>query len=67
MKLDKNMIQQRMKELEEIVNKMDVPVYRRRNVSWLKKNLAVKNASNAKFQSAMTLIELLLSNGVAHG
>lgn len=66
MKLDKNMIQQRMSELEDLVHKMDVPVYRRRNVLWLKKNLRTRNETSDNFQPAMQLIELLLSNGVGH-
>lgn len=53
--------------LENITKEMDVPVYRRRSVSWLHKNLSVKNKLHPLFYKAMTIINELLENGVAHG
>jgi hypothetical protein len=54
-------------QLERLVTKMDVPVYKRNNPVWLKKHLRVKNEAHPSFQDAMRLVEELLSNGVGHG
>jgi hypothetical protein len=54
-------------ELEKLVKHMEIPVYRRSNVCWLRKNLRVKNSDHPHFESAMKLVEELLSHGVGHG
>jgi hypothetical protein len=63
----KSQIQAWLEELEQLTRTMDVPVYRRNNVAWLNKSLAVKNKSHANFEKAMGLIKELLSHGVCHG
>ena len=55
---------QKLVELEELVGKMDVPIFRRRSVRWLERNLAVRNASHPDFDKVMVLVRDLLSHGV---
>lgn len=54
-----------IEELERITKKMDVPPYRRTNVRWLERNLAIRNAGKPEFDRAMQIIGELLQNGVA--
>ena len=52
-------------ELERITAKLDVPFYRRRNVRWLERNLAIRNSGKPGFDRAMEIIGELLQHGVA--
>lgn len=54
-----------LQELERLTSKMDVPTYRRRNVRWLERNLALRNADRPEFQRAKEIIGELLQNGIA--
>jgi hypothetical protein len=51
-------------ELEQITRKLDVPLYRRRNVRWLERNLAIRNSGKPGFDRALEIIGELLQNGV---
>lgn len=63
----KTQLRELLQQLETLVKKMDVPVYRRNNVCWLKRHLGVKNSSHPYFMSVMKIVEELLSHGVGHG
>ena len=56
----------KLEKLEKLVSKMDVPVYRRRNVRWLQSHLHERNLQHKNYQQAMEIIEELLCNGVAN-
>jgi hypothetical protein len=64
---NRELIKLQLDTLERLAAKMDVPLYKRRNVSWLEKNLAVRNQGHKNFKDAMILIEELLKVGVSHG
>ena len=63
----KTNIQETLNRLERIVRKMDVPGFRRRNVSWLSKYMHERNASHPQYNEAISLVQELLSHGVANG
>lgn len=63
----KTQLRELLQQLEKLVKRMDIPVYRRNNVCWLKRNLRVKNSSHPHFESVMKIVEELLSYGVGHG
>jgi len=51
------------KELQEILNDMDVPKFRRNDLKWLVRNLGVRNSNHSKFPRAMEIIiQTLLEN-----
>lgn len=49
-----------MKRLDEILNTMDVPISRRSDLSWLSRNLFVKNSHNPLFKEATEIIKELV-------
>jgi hypothetical protein len=51
-------------DLESLTSKMDVPVFRRRSVLWLNKNLAKKNKNHPKFKEAQSIVDQLHKMGV---
>jgi hypothetical protein len=51
-------------ELESLTSKMDVPVFRRRSVLWLNKNLAKKNQNHPNFKEAQAIVDRLNKMGV---
>jgi hypothetical protein len=51
-----------MNELENILASMDVPPLRRKDLGWLKRNLAVRNRDHPEFHRAMRIIHDLLEN-----
>ena len=53
--------------LEKLVSTMDVPVYKRRSVAWLQKNLSDRNQSHKNYQEAITIVDELVQHGVSHG
>lgn len=48
-------------ELAEILNTMDVPMYRKEDIPWLARNLGIRNSNHPKFQTAMLIIKSLMS------
>jgi len=64
--MSKSEIQAYLDQLQELCSKMDVPVYKRDNVKWLKDHLAVRNKDHFNFPEAMRIVDLLLHQGVAH-
>ena len=48
------------KQLEEILQKMDVPIFRIGDLHWLSRNLGIRNAEHPLFDKAMQLIKELL-------
>lgn len=63
----KILLESHLSELERITKGMDVPVFRRRNVSWLDKHLHLRNSQHKDYEKAIQLIKELLNNGVSHG
>jgi len=55
---------QKLDDLEDLVENMDVPEFKRRSVRWLDKNLGVRNTSHPDYEKAKGLIKELLSHGV---
>lgn len=53
-----------LEQLSELTSKMDVPVFRRKDVFWLMKHLETRNNNHPKFKEAKKLIELLSKMGV---
>ena len=53
-----------LQRLEELTSKMDVPVFRRNDVFWLARNLAVRNAKHDNFEEANEIISTLSKMGV---
>ena len=53
-----------LEQLAELTSKMDVPVFRRKDVFWLMKHLATRNATHPKFEEAIQLVETLSKMGV---
>lgn len=45
-----------MNNLIDILNTMDVPILRKNDLGWLKRNLAVRNRNHPDFHRAMTII-----------
>lgn len=54
---------ERLDQLESLLNGMDVPSFRKRKVAWLRRNLAVRNSDHNRFNEAMELINELYANG----
>lgn len=63
--MDKNEIAQKLEKLESLTKRMDVPDFKRRNVYWLRKHLAVRNDKHPNFQETITLINELANKGVS--
>jgi hypothetical protein len=49
-----------MNELLPILNTMDIPVLRKTDLQWLKRNLAIRNRNHPDFHRAMVIIHDLL-------
>lgn len=45
--------------LEELISKMDVPVFRIHDVGWLVRNLGIRNSKHENFKEAMELLKPL--------
>ena len=57
--------QQKLKDIEKLIAKMDLPLYRKSvkhndDARWLKNNLAVRNASHKNYAEVMSLLEQLV-------
>jgi hypothetical protein len=64
----KLLIKAKLDQLEKLVSKMDIPGYvNKRNVTWLKKHLAVKNQNHSNYAEAKQIVEDLLRQGVTSG
>lgn len=55
-------------KLEKLLNVMDVPWNRKKDLNptklrWLNKNLVERNASHEHYQAAMALIQKLIADG----
>ena len=53
---------QKLKEVEKLISKMDLPLYRKSvkhndDARWLKNNLSVRNASHKNYTKTMELLE----------
>lgn len=55
---------QKLDQLEKLTENMDVPLFRRRNVRWLLKNLAIRNRNHPDFQKSLEIIKELNAEGV---
>ncbi len=53
-------------ELAHLVSHMSVPSHKKKNPLWLSKHLAERNKDHPNYEKAMSLVEHLLSHGVAH-
>jgi hypothetical protein len=58
-------VEKKLKELEELVENMDVPSFRCRSVKWLSQNLGVRNSGHPDFEQAMKLVTDLNKMGIA--
>jgi hypothetical protein len=63
----RELIKDLLDRLEKLVTPMDVKAYKRRNPSWLQKNMADRNSKHPNFEEASTIVEELLKHGVSHG
>lgn len=63
-KSNKVNVQQYLERLAELTAKMDVPVFRRKDVFWLSKHLEDRNSSHPNFSEAQEIIEILSKMGV---
>ena len=66
-KKNRVLIQELLDNLEKLVSGMDIPQYKKRSVSWLNKNLSIRNKTHKNYDQAMKVTEELLSRGVSHG
>ena len=48
-----------MDELKQILDTMDVPKFRKDNLRWLSRNLAIRNSNHPDFEKAKQLITKL--------
>lgn len=53
-----------MNNLIDILNTMDVPILRKNDLGWLKRNLAVRNRNHPDFYRAMTIIHDLMKRKI---
>jgi hypothetical protein len=56
---------QKLAEIEKLIAKMDLPVYRKSvkhndDARWLKNNLSVKNAKHKNYTEVMSLLESIV-------
>jgi hypothetical protein len=56
---------QKLAEIEKLIAKMDLPVYRKSvkhndDARWLKNNLSVKNAKHKNYAEVMSLLESIV-------
>lgn len=60
----KEYIEKSLKEIETLTKTMDIPSYKRRSVSWIIKNISIRNSSHPNLQKVRELAESLVSMGV---
>lgn len=53
-----------LKDLEKITKTMNVPDYRRTSVTWLSKNMGIKNSDHPKYKEAVAIMCELNKLGV---
>jgi len=57
--------QQKLKEVEKLISKMDLPLYRKSvkhndDARWLKNNLSVRNAQHKNYAKVVEILESLV-------
>jgi hypothetical protein len=57
--------QQKLAEIEKLIAKMDLPIYRKKvkhndDARWLKNNLAVRNAKHKNYSTVMMLLDSIV-------
>ena len=52
-----------MDKLQELIEDMEVPDFRRTDLGWLSRNLGIWNHKHPNFKEAMGLIKELMRNG----
>lgn len=63
--MTKQEISDKLAQLEKLTKAMEVPDFKRRNVYWLRKNLAARNAKHKNYEQAMTIVTELANKGVS--
>jgi len=67
MKQTKEQLSSLLDELEKITTTMDVPSHKRKSVSWLLKNMLVRNQAHLQIDRAIDICQMLLSHGITNG
>lgn len=60
-----NSYQQKLAEVEKLIARMDLPIYRKTvkhndDARWLKNNLSVRNANHKNYTQVMLLLESIV-------
>ena len=50
-------------KLSKIINRFDVPMYRKKDIGWLTRNLSIHNSTNKFFPEAQEIIQTLYRSG----
>lgn len=58
------MIEEQLKRLEELTNKMNIPSFRKTSIPWLDRNMATRNSDHPNFQEAREIVDELKKAGV---
>lgn len=50
--------------LKEILNTMDIPIERKEDFRWLKRNIAIRNSNNPHIQDALNMLDGAIKYGL---
>lgn len=63
-----NCLEANRKELKRILDTMDIPEFRKdmsfQSLSWLNRNMWIRNSMHPEFKDANTIVGMLLKHGV---
>lgn len=63
--MTKTEIAEKLTELEKLTRAMEVPEFKRKNVYWLRKNLASRNEKHRNYEKVMGIVTELANKGIS--